>query len=61
MLIPPLLPSLPPSLFQSAFEFANICRKNDYHNFLFSMKVAREGGGEREGGMEVFFCSTWRF
>jgi 4-hydroxy-3-methylbut-2-en-1-yl diphosphate synthase IspG/GcpE len=34
---------------QSAFEFADICRKNDYHNFLFSMKV-NEGG--REGGRE---------
>lgn len=24
----------------SAFEFANICRKHDYHNFLFSMKAS---------------------
>lgn len=24
----------------SAFEFADICRKNDYHNFLFSMKAS---------------------
>ena len=25
---------------ESAFEFARICRKNDYHNFLFSMKAS---------------------
>lgn len=24
----------------SAFEFADICRKNDYHNFVFSMKAS---------------------
>jgi (E)-4-hydroxy-3-methylbut-2-enyl-diphosphate synthase len=24
----------------SAFEFAEICRKHDYHNFLFSMKAS---------------------
>ena len=24
----------------SAFEFANICRDMDYHNFLFSMKAS---------------------
>ena len=24
----------------SAFEFADICRKHDYHNFLFSMKAS---------------------
>jgi (E)-4-hydroxy-3-methylbut-2-enyl-diphosphate synthase len=24
---------------ESAFEFADICRDHDYHNFLFSMKV----------------------
>jgi (E)-4-hydroxy-3-methylbut-2-enyl-diphosphate synthase len=24
---------------ESAFEFADICREQDYHNFLFSMKV----------------------
>eukprot|EP00291_Cryptomonas_curvata_P000633 CAMPEP_0172178732 /NCGR_PEP_ID=MMETSP1050-20130122/16211_1 /TAXON_ID=233186 /ORGANISM="Cryptomonas curvata, Strain CCAP979/52" /LENGTH=371 /DNA_ID=CAMNT_0012851507 /DNA_START=10 /DNA_END=1121 /DNA_ORIENTATION=- len=25
---------------ESAFEFARICRKHDYHNFLFSMKAS---------------------
>jgi (E)-4-hydroxy-3-methylbut-2-enyl-diphosphate synthase len=25
---------------ESAFEFARVCRKNDYHNFLFSMKAS---------------------
>ena len=25
---------------ESAFEFARIARKNDYHNFLFSMKAS---------------------
>ena len=25
---------------ESAFEFANICRDKDYHNFLFSMKAS---------------------
>lgn len=25
---------------ESAFEFAEICRKHDYHNFLFSMKAS---------------------
>ena len=25
---------------QSAFEFADICRKHDFHNFLFSMKAS---------------------
>jgi 4-hydroxy-3-methylbut-2-en-1-yl diphosphate synthase IspG/GcpE len=24
----------------SAFEFADVCRKHDYHNFLFSMKAS---------------------
>ena len=27
---------------ESAFEFARICRKHDYHNFLFSMKVTKD-------------------
>lgn len=25
---------------ESAFEFADICRDHDYHNFLFSMKAS---------------------
>jgi (E)-4-hydroxy-3-methylbut-2-enyl-diphosphate synthase len=25
---------------ESAFEFARICRKHDYHNFVFSMKAS---------------------
>jgi (E)-4-hydroxy-3-methylbut-2-enyl-diphosphate synthase len=29
----------PRGMVESAIEFAKICRKNDYHNFLFSMKV----------------------
>lgn len=24
----------------SAFEFAEVCRKHEYHNFLFSMKAS---------------------
>jgi len=24
----------------SAFEFAEVCRKHDYHNFVFSMKAS---------------------
>lgn len=30
----------PRGMVESAIEFAKICRKNDYHNFLFSMKVS---------------------
>lgn len=30
----------PRGMVQSAFEFAEICRKHDYHNFLFSMKAS---------------------
>ena len=29
----------PRGMVESAIEFANICRKHDFHNFLFSMKV----------------------
>ena len=29
----------PKGMVESAIEFAKICRKLDYHNFLFSMKV----------------------
>jgi (E)-4-hydroxy-3-methylbut-2-enyl-diphosphate synthase len=29
----------PRGMVASAFEFADVCRKHDYHNFLFSMKV----------------------
>ena len=29
----------PRGMVESAFEFADICRDHDYHNFLFSMKV----------------------
>ena len=28
----------PQGMVESAIEFANICRKNDYHDFMFSMK-----------------------
>lgn len=28
----------PAGMVESALEFAHICRKNDYHNFMFSMK-----------------------
>ena len=28
----------PRGMIESAFEFARICRKNDYHDFIFSMK-----------------------
>ena len=30
----------PRGMVESAIEFAEICRKNDYHNFLFSMKAS---------------------
>ncbi|GAB5357471.1 hypothetical protein AAMO2058_000377600 [Amorphochlora amoebiformis] len=30
----------PKGMVESAMEFARICRKNDYHNFLFSMKAS---------------------
>lgn len=30
----------PRGMVESAFEFAKICRKHDYHNFLFSMKAS---------------------
>ena len=30
----------PKGMVSSAFEFADICRDMDYHNFLFSMKAS---------------------
>lgn len=33
----------PRGMVESAFEFADICRDMDYHNFVFSMKVCRCG------------------
>jgi len=30
----------PRGMVESAFEFADICRREDYHNFLFSMKAS---------------------
>eukprot|EP01024_Parvocaulis_polyphysoides_P012080 TRINITY_DN14310_c0_g1_i11.p1 TRINITY_DN14310_c0_g1~~TRINITY_DN14310_c0_g1_i11.p1 ORF type:complete len:744 (-),score=153.62 TRINITY_DN14310_c0_g1_i11:169-2118(-) len=30
----------PRGMVESAFEFAEVCRKHDYHNFLFSMKAS---------------------
>mmetsp|Transcript_33568 Transcript_33568/g.73983 ORF Transcript_33568/g.73983 Transcript_33568/m.73983 type:complete len:736 (+) Transcript_33568:90-2297(+) len=30
----------PRGMVESAIEFANICRKHDYHNFVFSMKAS---------------------
>ncbi|KAJ8614122.1 hypothetical protein CTAYLR_004622 [Chrysophaeum taylorii] len=30
----------PSGMVESALEFAHICRKNDYHNFVFSMKAS---------------------
>ena len=33
----------PRGMVESAIEFAKICRKYDYHNFLFSMKVTVVG------------------
>lgn len=40
---------------ESAFEFADVCRKHDYHNFVFSMKASNplvmvQVGGSPEGG-----------
>jgi (E)-4-hydroxy-3-methylbut-2-enyl-diphosphate synthase len=33
----------PEGMVQSAFEYAEICRKNDFHNFVFSMKASNVG------------------
>jgi (E)-4-hydroxy-3-methylbut-2-enyl-diphosphate synthase len=33
----------PEGMVQSAFEYAEICRKHDYHNFVFSMKASNVG------------------
>jgi len=33
----------PKGMVESAIEFANLCRKYDYHNFLFSMKASNPG------------------
>ena len=41
---------------ESAFEFADICRDHDYHNFLFSMKVGVCGGGV---GAHVLHGPRW--
>jgi (E)-4-hydroxy-3-methylbut-2-enyl-diphosphate synthase len=30
----------PKGMVESAIEFAEICRRNDFHNFLFSMKAS---------------------
>ena len=30
----------PRGMVESAIEFADICRANDYHNFVFSMKAS---------------------
>lgn len=30
----------PKGMVESAIEFANVCRKNDYHDFMFSMKAS---------------------
>ncbi|KAG2492083.1 hypothetical protein HYH03_009579 [Edaphochlamys debaryana] len=30
----------PRGMVESAFEFADVCRKHDYHNFVFSMKAS---------------------
>jgi len=30
----------PRGMVESAFEFSEVCRKHDYHNFLFSMKAS---------------------
>ncbi len=36
---PPPAGDTPRGMVESAFEFADICRDMDYHNFLFSMKA----------------------
>lgn len=33
----------PRGMVESAVEFAKICRKYDFHNFLFSMKASNPG------------------
>lgn len=33
----------PEGMVESAFEFAEICRRNDFHNFCFSMKASNVG------------------
>ncbi len=35
-----LMPVACRGMVESAFEFADICRKHDYHNFVFSMKAS---------------------
>ncbi len=44
----------PRGMVESALEFANICRKHDFHNFLFSMKVRLTGDGD--GGRWTGIC-----
>lgn len=39
-LFPPLHTSSCSGMVESAFEFADICREEDYHNFVFSMKAS---------------------
>ena len=34
------VPNAAAGMVASAFEFADVCRKHDYHNFLFSMKAS---------------------
>lgn len=34
----------PRGMVESALEFAQICRKNDFHNFVFSMKASNPLG-----------------
>lgn len=38
----------PRGMVESAIEFANICRKYDFHNFLFSMKASNPGNARNE-------------
>jgi (E)-4-hydroxy-3-methylbut-2-enyl-diphosphate synthase len=35
-----ICPALRAGMVESAFEFARVCRKHDYHNFVFSMKAS---------------------
>ena len=49
----------PRGMVESAFEFADICRDHNYHNFLFSMKASNPLVMVQVGSQELSFevCS----
>ena len=48
----------PRGMVESALEFAKICRKHDYHNFLFSMKVSTSCRCIKAAYMLTNSCNT---